>query len=498
MVDNLKDTQEHLKELVQKKYLHFDFTIRDKEKEKIINRILQEIDHHRYLPFIRVDIIYPKYSREKCVHNKVRKITLPSHHDALIYQYFGYELSKYYEKYVEDSPLDLISVAYRQKRHLSNITVAKEVIDFITDQEECWIIKGDFKHFFDNLDHKILRNRVQYLLKGAYNGVYDKMLKSIMNYRFVTRKTLEKQLIRAKVNFPCDRKGDKAYAINLKQLGSLLHKRVINLSPKNRLGIPQGTAVSAILANIYMIAFDEFVANLIENYHGLYRRYSDDFIIVIPGPATANQNIQNLKNQIIDKSNKMNKLEIEHQKTQLLFYSKSRKGIFKFDGTKLRKNSLSYLGFSFDGISVSLRSKSIYKFVYRSKRIINRYLVYKNARKRYINEQGPSKSVKKFNENGIKIYRTANNTEAYYKQRIYNIAGSMTEQTFGTYHHTIIRQCLALFNIKPRSSMLAYAKKAQRYFQYKTRGKYRVVIQRQVERQIKRNQRKVGGIEEKV
>lgn len=46
--------------------------------------------------------------------------------------------------------------------------------------------------------------------------------------------------------------------------------------------------------------------------------------------------------------------------------------------------------------------------------------------------------------------------------------------------------------------MLAYAKKAQRYFQYKTRGKYRVVIQRQVERQIKRNQRKVGGIEEKV
>lgn len=88
----------------------------------------------------------------------------------------------------------------------------------------------------------------------------------------------------------------------------MLHKRVINLSPKNHLGILQGTAVSAILANIYMIAFDEFVANLIENYHGLYRRYSDDFIIVIPGPATANQNIQNLKNQIIDKNNKMNKL----------------------------------------------------------------------------------------------------------------------------------------------------------------------------------------------
>lgn len=76
--------------------------------------------------------------------------------------------------------------------------------------------------------------------------------------------------------------------------------------------------------------------------------------------------------------------------------------------------------------------------------------------------------MKKFNENGIKVYRTANNTESYYKQRIYSIAGSMTDQTFGTYYHRVIRQCLALFNIKPRSSMLTYAKKAQRYFQYKT------------------------------
>lgn len=36
MDNNLKDTQEHLKELVQKKYLHFDFPMRDKKKRKLL------------------------------------------------------------------------------------------------------------------------------------------------------------------------------------------------------------------------------------------------------------------------------------------------------------------------------------------------------------------------------------------------------------------------------------------------------------------------------
>ncbi|MBB1069401.1 hypothetical protein H5S40_04435 [Limosilactobacillus sp. RRLNB_1_1] len=229
-----KDTQKYLSELNQKRYTHFDFPIRDKEKERIIKRIPQEIYNHRYLPFIRVDIVYPRYSkRNKQVKNKIRKITLPSHHDALIYQYFGYELSKRYETYVEGTPVDKISVAYRLNKHISNITVAKGVIDFITSQEKCWIIKGDFKHFFDNLNHKVLKSQVQQLLCNAYDLSYIKMLKSIMNYRFVTKKTLEKQLMCAKIDFPYTKMGNKAYTNNLRQLGDLLKQGVINLSPKN-------------------------------------------------------------------------------------------------------------------------------------------------------------------------------------------------------------------------------------------------------------------------
>lgn len=494
---NWKSTQEHLSELNQKRYIHFDFPIRDSEKERCIKRIAQEIYNHRYLPFIRVDIIYPKYSkRNKKVRNKIRKITLPAHHDALIYQYFGYELSKHYELYVENTPIDNISVAYRLDKHISNITVAKEVIDFITSQEKCWIIKGDFKHFFDNLNHKVLKNQVQQLLGDTYDQAYIRMLKSIMNYRFITKETLEKQLTRADVDFPYSRMGNKAYTNNLRQLGNLLRQGIINLSQKNRIGIPQGTAVSAVLANIYMIQFDHLLAETMSEYNGIYRRYSDDFIIVVPQKNITYEDIKIFKNEIITKSNEINKLEIEYEKARLLSYCRDTRSIYKYDDGGYKKSLFSYLGFSFDGVSVSLRSNSLYRFIYRSKRTINKFITYRDARERFIKEKGPTSHVKKYNDQGIKAYRIANTTELYRKERIYRLAGLMPKRTFGTYHRAVVRQCLALFNIERRSSMLAYAKKAQKEFQYKTNGKYRVVIQRQVEKQVRRNQRKVGGVDE--
>ncbi len=45
-------------------------------------------------------------------------------------------------------------------------------------------------------------------------------------------------------------------------------------------GIPQGVAVSAILANAYMLEFDKKNEDYVDKFNGLYSRYSDDIIIV--------------------------------------------------------------------------------------------------------------------------------------------------------------------------------------------------------------------------
>lgn len=493
IVSDYESIEEHLSKIEQKKYLHFDFPLLKSEQERFIDNIDTEIVQHRYLPFIRTNIVFSKYSNiNKKVKPKIRKLTLPSHHDALVYQYFGYQLSKKYEEQISGTCVDNVAVAYRLNKHISNITVAKEIIDFVTDYNECWIIKGDFKSFFDTLDYTVLSKALSDLLGQNYDKSYKKMIHSLTNYRCITRQTLERQLRDLGIDKPYKRTSGQAYVKNLKQLGNLIRNRSIRLSSPNKIGIPQGTAVSAVLANIYMYDFDKWLATIAEKYNGIYRRYSDDFIVAIPLSISQVNDITILRNKIIDYSKNKVHLKIEHHKTQLLFYSKKNKMVLKLNGNSYKRCPLVYLGFSFDGTSVSLKAQSIYKFIYRSKRSINRYISFFDARKRYLASKGPSRCVLRYTNKDKKEFRSANKTENFQKRRLYIKAGTMKSEKVFTYHKNIVKKFMAINNIEPRSSMLSYANKAQLLFQNRTHGKYKVVIRRQMQRQIIKNQRKIG------
>ena len=47
-------------------------------------------------------------------------------------------------------------------------------------------------------------------------------------------------------------------------------------------GIPQGSPISAVLSNIYMLEFDKEISDYVLQHSGVYMRYSDDFLIVLP------------------------------------------------------------------------------------------------------------------------------------------------------------------------------------------------------------------------
>lgn len=379
--DVLREAQKICLQYKCKTYRHFDSPLSEKGKKDQLNLFSNPdlVKSYRHLPFISFDIRFRKYDRnktlEKRIHTKVRKISLASHHDAFLLKFYANILSHYYEKYVLDKNISDVSLAYRKEK--SNITGAKEVLDFVWKERNAWIIKGDFSSFFDNLNHKLLFKTVKKVLLGDISlnlrDDWYSILKYVTKYRTISKKEIYATLK------PFH---GQAYVDNRKKLGDYIKNGKLHLSSANRKGIPQGTAISAVLANVYMIFFDEYVKHLVKSYGGFYRRYSDDFVIILPENRCNYVCVNQIKNNIISKSENDLFLDIETDKTKLLHFVKEDGKIYK-DNTKIA-TTFDYLGFEFNGTVVFLRSKTLYKFHYRGKKCIR--LLSRNLEERAIVE----------------------------------------------------------------------------------------------------------------
>lgn len=143
-------------------------------------------------------------------------------------------------------------------------------------------------------------------------------------------------------------------------------------------GIPQGSPISSTLSNIYMMDFDKKMNGYVTGRKGIYRRYSDDFVIVIPQHCFSydpNKLWIDIKNMI----DRIPGLDLQPEKTNIFTYDK---GILKNITDKIFTNATSnehvihYLGFSFDGHTITIRQKAIQKFysrMYRKIKTVNKY-----------------------------------------------------------------------------------------------------------------------------
>ncbi|MED4227529.1 reverse transcriptase domain-containing protein [Neobacillus cucumis] len=124
-------------------------------------------------------------------------------------------------------------------------------------------------------------------------------------------------------------------------------------------GIPQGSAISAVLANIYAIDLDQALNSYAKNFGGIYRRYSDDIILVLP----MKQNVETEKHvDFIKQVVADNKVTMGEGKTSTLYYK--NKKIYT-DTEYLKESKMDYLGFAFDGATVKIREKSLFKYYHR-------------------------------------------------------------------------------------------------------------------------------------
>lgn len=363
-MENNKTLEDIIKNDYYRSYAHFDVRVKLSEVYDYISNP-QKVATHSFYPFILDSRPKLKVHTEKQPHDgrfekTYRPICYAAHLDRCIYQYYAYKLNETYNNYVENTLVDKCSKAYRTNLHgKTNIDFAKEVFDFIKSTEKCVIIVGDFKSFFDNLDHKYLKERLKQLLNvtslsadmyAVYKNItgYSKWdIEDIFNIRKGENSKLTENEIRH------DR-----IILSHSQFKNNVGRCAVH---NKKLGIPQGSSISAVLANIYMIEFDSRLSSFIEEINGKYLRYCDDFIIIVP--YLEEGILKKTYDKLMEEVAKA-KLILQSDKTQLYTYENQSISPLQnvVDGIETKSRILNYLGFSFDGKKVSLRDKTITKY----------------------------------------------------------------------------------------------------------------------------------------
>lgn len=363
MSGELWNTREQTIRNSKKQYSHFDYRTGIPDCWNYISNS-ENIVHHGFYPFIHYVQKQIKYSKTKGPREKVRDICYSAHIDRCIYQYYAYLLNERYNLRVQQDGISDIAVAYRTDLHKSNIQFSHDAFTFIREHSPCYVMVGDFTGFFDNLDHSYLKKELCSLLEVAeLPPDYYAIFKNITRYSSWELTDL------LSLNQLTDTREDR-HILNSKNKVITSEQFSENKSHifknKNPYGIPQGSAISALLANVYMLDCDKALKNLVQSHGGFYMRYSDDFMIVLP--YLDYQCTASIYTQIIEMLKNTPRLYLQPDKTQIFHYNQNT---IVNCGTDFDKDAncksqfINFLGFTFDGNKVSIRDKTLSKYYYR-------------------------------------------------------------------------------------------------------------------------------------
>ena len=355
--------------------LHLDLRIRlESPEDSRLDEILDadKIPHHAFLPFIEFTKITRRYRKledgSRQSEDKSRKLCYASHKDSLVYSWYARLLGSLYEAHLTKKPFASSVIAYRHIPRLdsprggrSNIHFAKEVFNSILEIGECTVLTFDVKDFFPTIDHLQLKEMwcsiidEDQLPEDHYNVFY-----SLTHFSIVKMDALLVHfgagVGKQKKQFPDERKGRICSAQELRDFRKLTFEGHKSVEQHHEdCGIPQGSSMSGLLSNIFMLDFDEAVYAEVTRLGGKYWRYSDDIAIVLPTGA----DIKTLDEfvRVEGKNKKLNLHGVE--KSATIKFSQTPKGV------RSTEEALDYLGFRFDGEKILLRDKTIARFFRR-------------------------------------------------------------------------------------------------------------------------------------
>ena len=207
--------------------------------------------------------------------------------------------------------------------------------------------------FFDTLSHHLLKQRWKELLDvNELPADHYAVFKALTKFSIVDR---DKVFAALGVSVHNPRSGGRRRLCTPHDYRILIRDAGLIEPNLQGFGIPQGTAISALLSNLYMLEFDSAALKFVQSYGGTYMRYCDDMLFLMPlgmrNPTEA---------FVLTELDKL-KVEINGDKTEACDF------VF-VNGRLISNRPLQYLGFMYDGQRVVIRSAAFAKFSNRMKR----------------------------------------------------------------------------------------------------------------------------------
>jgi len=343
----------------RRKYRHFDFPVCEVFATKVMSPNFVAL--HTFLPLIHYTKKETRYkkvsgSKKKEITHKNRPIKYASHRDACVFSFYAHLLEKKLEDQYNFENLSENVIAYRAIGK-SNYDFASEVFRFAKSNKPVSILAFDVSSFFDSLDHNLIKNRLKRILNvKSLPDDWMRIYKNITSFHFVDREELKSNAVFG-ARMEEKRHNRIASVEELKAAGIKFHPNP-EIEKGKRRGIPQGTPISAVISNLYMLDFDVKMKEYCDSINAMYRRYSDD-ILVVCSPAHATSAEAKVLSLI-----EAEKLEISPLKTE-----RTEFGGHLATGAS---RAAQYLGFRLCQTGASIRESSLSRQWRKMRRTIRR------------------------------------------------------------------------------------------------------------------------------
>lgn len=351
------------------------------ELDEFVKDIQSTIENDDFT--INTPLIFPKLKDEiisRTQTNKCRPISMFSLKERIILSITNKFLTKLFDDYFQDS-----SYAFRSKKNKEETSVIshhdciKDIIDLQkkNNYETLYIVECDMEKFYDSVNHKIVKKLFNNLIEKAKEDNPDikfKIVKHIFN-EYLNCYAFNK-------NVPLSTNSEywESYRIPNGKF-EWVKERLLDLKyysniDRERIGVPQGGALSGLIANIVLNEADKKVLET----NVFYVRFCDDMLII---HKDINE-CKNAKNIYLESLEELrlvpyefiDELITEINSTKFTFkpfwHTKS-KGPYKWDSIENKGFPwISFVGYEIHhNGNIRVRKKSLHKELKKQQKIIN-------------------------------------------------------------------------------------------------------------------------------